>query len=331
MMKHHLKYFPILISFLFLLGIAGKSSAQEAYAELDTNKLLIGDQTNLQLNLIIPQGANYMWPQLQDTLITNLEVLSQGKIDSTFENGVLKLSQKLLITSFDSGFYAVPPLEFAWQAEGDTSLNFLQTNPFLLEVGTVAVDTTQAIKDIKHPMEAPYTLQEALPWILGGLGLVAVIFGVWYYLRKRKKGEKLFAAPPKPKLPPHIQAINELESLRLKKLWQAGQVKAYHTELTDIIREYVEGRFHIGAVEMTSDEIMDALKTQPVNDEAWQKLTASLSLADLVKFAKAQPLPLENDSSLNNCIDFVNETRPAAQPQESKEGEALQEMKNKNE
>jgi len=103
--------------------------------------------------------------------------------------------------------------------------------------------------------------------------------------------------------------------LRHKKLWQSGQIKDYHTELTDIIREYISGKFNVHAHEFTSDEILTAINGTATNDEAKNKLSQTLLMADLVKFAKYQPLPLEHDSSLNNAIDFVKETIHVTTPE----------------
>ena len=91
---------------------------------------------------------------------------------------------------------------------------------------------------------------------------------------------------------------------------QQGKLKMYYTGLTDIAREYFEGRFHFDAMEMTSDEIMTVLKKKPVNKEIYEKMGNVLQLADLVKYAKANPMPLENDQCLNHCVDFVKETKP---------------------
>ena len=125
----------------------------------------------------------------------------------------------------------------------------------------------------------------------------------------------------KPKLPPHVIAMEALENLRLKKLWQAGKVKEYYTEMTDIIRYYIEGRFSIYAMEMTTDEIMQSLKAHEDGSAARDLLRDTLVLADLVKFAKAQPLPLDNEQSLNQCIDFVKATKPVAEVSETKEND----------
>jgi len=127
-------------------------------------------------------------------------------------------------------------------------------------------------------------------------------------MRKRKKDEPVFKTSTKPKVPPHRIALDALDNLRYKKVWQSGLIKDYHTELTDIIRDYISNRFYIHALEMTTDEILEALDGTSTNDQAKQKIRQTFTMADLVKFAKMQPLPLEHDTSLNNAIDFVNET-----------------------
>ena len=134
-------------------------------------------------------------------------------------------------------------------------------------------------------------------------------------MKNRKKDEPVFRAQAKPKLPPHQIALDALDNLRFKKIWQSGRIKDYHTELTDIIREYLNGRFYIHAPEMTTDEIMEALKVTASNDQARQKIWQTLTMADLVKFAKMQPLPLEHDASFNNAFDFVKETMHIAAPE----------------
>jgi len=203
---------------------------------------------------------------------------------------------------------------FKYYLIGDTNARFAETVPIYLEVESPDIDPDQDIKAIKPPIHAPVTFAEIAPWLGGGLLLVLIVILVIYILKKRKKEEPIFKIRSKPALPPHREAIEKLEKLRLKKLWQSGKLKSYHTELTDIIRYYIERRFSILALEMTTDEIMDKLKLQNINDLAYKKLFNTLVLADLVKFAKEQPLPIENDTSLNNCTDFVNETKPVPQP-----------------
>ncbi len=295
----------ILIMLFFQLIAKGQT---EAIAKLDTTDITIGDQIKLQLSFSGPSGVEIVWPQINDTIVTAVEVVDRSGIDtipSDANNAFY--TQSLIITSFDSGYYAIPPFRFRFWESDDTVVHFVETSPLLLAVHTVEVDTTKVFKDIKMPIGAPYTFREALPWIFLGLALALIGFLLFYYLKKKKHDEPVFKAR-KPKLPSHQIAFDALETLRFKKLWQNGKVKEYHTELTDIIRIYISEGFGIHALEMTTEEIAESLEPTSVNEQAFAKLKDTFVLADLVKFAKAQPLPVENDLSLNNAMDFVKET-----------------------
>jgi len=289
-----------------------KTQPITASSRLDTNVIQIGDQINLTLSLTVPEKTKVFWPFVEsDTLVTNIEILIKANVDTVkVENGIVTLQQKLLLTSFDSGYYSVPQFPFKYKLAGDTSTYFAETLPTLLQVTSPEIDTEEDIKPIKPPIHAPVTFAEIAPWAGGGLLLIALVFLTIYILKKRKRAEPLFRIKPKPAPPPHVEALNKLEKLKLKKLWQSGKIKAYYTELTDIIRYYIERRYQITALEETTDEIIDNLNmVGDANPEAVTKLRTMLILADLVKFAKEQPLPLENDMSLNHGIDFVNETK----------------------
>lgn len=293
----------------FFIHIAVKAQA-DALVTLDTNAILVGNQINLHLSFTGPKGIEIQWPKLNDTIISEIEILEKSKIDTSFsqDNSKIILHQTLKITSFDSGYYAIPPFRFNYKKPGDQLVQYAETQAVLLSVHTIPVDTAKEIRDIKKPIEAPFTFREALPWIIALLLLAGTGYFIYYYLKKRKKAEPVFRAPVKIKLPPHQIALDALENLRNKKLWQSGQIKDYHTELTDIIRDYVYGKFAIHAPELTSDEILNALNYTATNEQARQKLGQTFVVADLVKFAKMQPMPMEHDASLNNAIEFVKET-----------------------
>ncbi|MCD4746280.1 MAG: hypothetical protein K8R58_08270 [Bacteroidales bacterium] len=320
---------------IFLLFFCKQFFAQntEAIATIDTNTILIGDQIDLNLKFTYPSSYLITWPLFNDTIIKEIEIIKKAKIDTIYSenNELTTLSQKLTITSFDSGYYAIPPIRFLYKEHGDTNIYTEETQALLLEVITIPVDTTQAFKDIKVPIKAPYTFREAMPWILIGIAAILITLLVIYYIRKHKKAEPIFRKRIKPKLPPHQVALDALEKLKLSKLWQTGKIKEYHTELTDIIRTYIHDRFGIHAIEMTSDEISDAIIRTVTNEELQKKLKQTLILADLVKFAKEQPLPLEHDSSLNNSIAFVKGTILALEDATTKKNEMETKTKINNE
>ena len=292
-----------------VISIAGAQNV-EAYAKMDSTSIMIGDQINFELGITVPENFAVSFPYFTDTITKNIEIISAEPIDTLEVDEGLLMRQQYVVTSFDSGYFALPDFEFLFHHLDDTILYRTNTNILYLMVNTPVVDTSQAFKAIKGPVSEPYTFMEIFPWVLLGLAVIGgIIFLIWY-LRKRKQNKPLFQPKPKPALPPDVLAIQKLEELRLAKVWQQGKLKVYYTELTDIAREYFGGRYYFDAMEMTSDEILDELKLKGVNEEALHKMKSVLQLADLVKFAKAHPTPLENDLSISHCVDFVKETKP---------------------
>ena len=196
---------------MFVLFGVNLNAQIEAHVSLDSNYILVGDQINMTLVVSCP--ADYMvdWPLLNDTIISAIEILGKSKIDSSYsaDKSQLLLKQIIRITSFDSGYYAIPPFQIKYKEAGGQLIQYTETEALLLEVSSVPVNMEEEIKDIKAPIEAPYTFKEALPWIIGLLLSIAIGFAVYYYLRKRKKEEPVFKASTKPKIPPHRIALSE--------------------------------------------------------------------------------------------------------------------------
>lgn len=307
-MKKLILSIALLISFLPWNGFTQDVSP---IARFDTTDILIGDQINLNISFTMPLDYRVIWPHYKDTLTRNIEIISMTPVDTLIneDEHLVELIQRLTITSFDSGYYYVPPVKFQYQPIDDTAFSEASSIPLYLKVHTMEVDTTQAIKAIKPPLEAPITFRELLPWLSAGLGSVLLILLALYVYRRWKKNQPLFRIRPRVILPPHVVAMNGLEKLKGKKLWQAGKIKDYYTELTDIIRNYIEERYDVMAIEMTTEEILQGLKNTDAPKDSVDKLARTLELADLVKFAKEQPLPLDNDMSMSSSIDFVKTTR----------------------
>ncbi len=306
-------YCYLAIAFAFTFPLSGYSQQTFVSARLDTSAMLIGDHVGLTITFTGPANAQVMWPIIPDTLLGNIQVIGRGKIDTTVTGNQQTLQQFLNLTCFDSGFYTIPRIPIKYRISPDTSLLSAHSSLLTLMVHTLKVDTTLAIKPIKGPMKVPLTFREILPWLLLGLGIILLLTGVIWYLKKRKKHEPIFQLRPRVKLLPHEMALQELEKLRIKKLWQNGRVKEYYTELTDILRIYIESRFLVPAMEQTSAEILHALSDHPeIPRMQWDNLGSVLMLADMVKFAKAQPSHTENDGSLETAIGFVTDTGTAS-------------------
>lgn len=310
----------ILIFVLITCFGTGITNAQSrADVKLDTTEIVTGQQISLLLEYHYPKGAKIDWPVKTDTITRAIEVIRKLKADtSVSDKGLISIRQRYIITSFDSGHQVIPPMQFGYMFAGDSVAIYTESEPLLLSVITPEVDTAQGFKAIKGPLKAPVSIWEILPWILriwGIIGIILLIFVIVYYF---KKGRLPLIKPKEEiRLPADEEALQAFENLRLKKLWQNGQFKLYFSEMTDIIRVYIERRFDVMAIEMTTEEIIENLAPLNINREVKNKLHEALQLADLVKFAKAEPMPLECDLSIQHCMDFVKET--AQKPEEISE------------
>jgi hypothetical protein len=282
-----------------------------ANARLEKNSIQIGDQIKMELLLTVPAGSRVQWPMLLDTLAPNIEILRKTDIDTVESNELqFTLKQEMVITSFDSGYFEIKPIRFRYNQKGDTVTYFMETSSEWLTVQTIQTDPAQDIKPIKPPLKAPVTFKEVMPWIGLALLVIAIAVAVFYFLKKRKQRKPVVTTRLNASIPPYEAAIEALDSLKNKKLWQSGRVKEYYSELTEIVREYIELRFTVRALEMTTSEIGEAMRLTEVSQSSREKLVQTLTLADLVKFAKEQPMPVENELSINQCFEFVRETRP---------------------
>ena len=311
-MRNILKY-GVILMFLTLALATEKAGAQgvKAFSKADTTAIMIGDQIGFDFGISLPDSFKVQWPFFSDTLVQGIEVIKKMPVDTLRTESGTTYSQRFVITGFDSGYYQLPPVRFVFSRGNDTTRYSIETDPVGLKIFVPEVDTTKAFKPIEAPLEEPVTLGEILPWAGLALLIAALVAFAVYYYKRRKQQKPVFGKKEKPLPPPHVVALNKLEELRLAKLWQAGKVKEYHSAITDIMREYIRRRFGFDAPEMTTDELFEELKTKPVNDQAYAKLKNVFELADLVKFAKANPLPLENDQSIFDSIDFVKETMSA--------------------
>lgn len=312
--------FPLLI--MAFCGVENYAFAQQTLIDvkIDSAAILIGEQTKLHLTLTTDKDKQVQVLIPADTLMRGVEVLERSKPDTTWiENDRMLVKQDVLITSFDSSLYLLPPV---LAIDGrDTILS----NQVALKVSTVPVnvDKPEEFADIKDVWKPPFVWSDYYPWIIGILA-VLLLMALAYYIVKRIRERKSlipFAQPEKPKLPPYEQAIKELDEIKQSKLWQQGKEKEYFTSITDTLRRYLVDRFGINAMEKTSAEILDSVKGIDEIVPAFEKLEQVLKLADFVKFAKFRPLPDENDLSLVNAYFFVNQTKPVEipNPEEAKD------------
>jgi hypothetical protein len=185
-----------------------------------------------------------------------------------------------------------------------------------------------------NPMEGPVSIKgrwyDFVPewWYWAVIIAAAIALIVVIAMLYKKNGPTLL--PHKKVVPPYILAMDRLTHLKAQKLAETGHEKEYYTELTDIFRQYLEGRFGIYAREMTSKQIIDAMHANPMTKEEAESILPMLETSDFVKFAKVRPLPDENIRSYNVVHDFVEKTKPVEEtPEDNKKGGKSGKGKNK--
>tara|TARA_B100001758_G_C18397754_1_gene607025 strand:+ start:454 stop:1308 length:855 start_codon:yes stop_codon:yes gene_type:complete len=273
--------------FIFLL-VSNLILSQTAI--LDTNSILIGEQVKFKITNELNNTEK--WPIYNDTIVNGIEIINKGDIDTINEI----IIQSFIITSWDSGSYYIPSIQFS---------KHNKTVALLLNVNNVTLEKGAKLKDIKEPMNAPISWIDIWPFIIGILILTLIILLVKYIISKKQNKIRI---APKIIIPADIIALKELDELEEKKIWQAGDIKKYQTKISEIIRRYIETRFKFIALELTTDEIVKNLEDK-ISIEQIKAVTLVLERADLAKFAKSKPIDIENTESMKLAKDFVFSTK----------------------
>ena len=280
-------------------------------ATMDSTILLVGEQTRLTFTVAQMRGRQVCVPAFSDTIVSGLEIVERLPLDTQLaDDGLLLVSQSYVLTSFDSALYFIDAQPFVDGA--DT----LYSNPLSLKVVSIPVDTAQhAIADIK-PVYAP-PFDWPLFWLivlitLGVVALAVIGFFVYRYV-KRHAAPSAEVAEPQDLRPAHEIALERLDVIKAEKLWQQNRAKEYHTQLTDVVRDYIARRFGICAVEQTSAEILAGIQPALSGQKTvYADLKTLLTTSDLVKFAKYKPLVSEDEKSLALAYQFVEATKEVA-------------------
>ena len=277
------------------------------YATMDSSAIWQGEQIAIKLELVQDKDAQVELLIPQNNLTEDLEIINVSKADTIdIKNNRIQIDREIIITSFDSGFYSIPPIKAV--LNNDT----FATEPLSLKVVPMQVDEENLdIKDIKNVWSPRFVLFDYIPSYVWIILLVLLLIGVGVYLyikyfRNRTQQDIIAEA----EIIPHEKALEELYKLKEEKLWQSGQEKLYYTQLIDILREYIDSRFSINAMEMTTTEILASLRANKETKLVEANLKTILEVADFVKFAKMRPLPEDNEASMRNAIKFVESTIP---------------------
>lgn len=297
--------------------MAGSVYSQEitVKATLDSNKIFVGDWVHLQLDVNKAKDVHIQLPYFEKSLSEGIEIIDQQVTDSSFSH----MAMKYTITAYDSGLFYIPPIPVLFQLPNGvvdtifTKASYLEVQPFYFD------QLGEEIADINELQPVKFALKDFI-WIIFvviGLGILGGALHYFLFENRKKKG----IVKSEPVTPPYIQATERLQKLEQEELWQQGKLKEYYTELTEVLRWYIEAQYYIPALEQTTEEIIKSVTYKGVFDaDSIQMLKDLLPLADMVKFAKGTTDANENTAYLNKSKEFIDRTKVQLEtPQEEKE------------
>lgn len=314
-MRGRMYYGVALLMLLCWSTITTSAQQGKGHAYLQPDSIVIGDQVRMTLKVVLPKGSCLLkMPEVPDTFQL-IEVLQRGTLDSVVNQNETEYFQEFVVTSFDSGYYALPK----WWASiynGNTATqDSIAIQPTYLYVNTIAeVDTSKPFKPI-FEIDAPAApdlwtkvregVRKYWPWILGGLiGLLILLVMAYFIWKKRKNTRRILVETP------HQKASRRIRELEASSFWINGQYKEYYTELSDLIKTYLEEVCKIQAQEMTTRDLLRTVKKHSDWRRIHGELRAILEHADLTKFAKSVPTEQDKDDDIRNAYKIIKALTP---------------------
>lgn len=274
----------------------------------DSTDLLIGDQVKVYLRVQSTNEDTWLNKDiaLPDTM-KSIRVIQAGEV-RTVSNAMIK---EWLIGVYDTGVVLLPELPVVLLTGGGPDT--LWTDSLPLSVKGVS-DNTQELAPIKDIIREPRNLSDYIMWMLIPVVVIILALTGWVLYRRSLRQPEPVEAQPEIVVPAHTLALNKLDELEQKKLWQQGQVKTYHSELNYIIREYIQLRFGIPALESVTSDILRDLQKLSLNKDLENDLRDMLTAEDLIKFAKAEPPVEVHAEYLGLARSLILETKASALP-----------------
>ncbi|WP_233896765.1 BatD family protein [Tenacibaculum piscium] len=287
--------------FLLIYNVAIAQS-NKIHVEIDTTNIRIGEQ--FQYKISVNETENVIIPKLEN--LKGLEIVDSVKI-TNINN---KLVKKYILTGFDSGAFYIPQQQIFIKNQA------YLTDSLLVNVATIAVDTTKIKKfPIKSILKEPYQYNDFKHYIWWAIIALLLIASSIYYFRSRKK-KILPEENYQPEIPAYQEAVQKLHELDEKLLWQNNQTKKYYSELTEIVRNYIEKELKIPALEVTTNELISVLNdfkninSIQTDDKTIHTLKKLLEESDLVKFAKSKPIAHQIEQDRKDAENIIDNLKP---------------------
>ncbi|WP_160130282.1 BTB/POZ domain-containing protein [Kordia antarctica] len=289
--------------------VTSYSFAQKTNASVDLTKIKIGEEIKLSISVEADSTASIIFPE-GNTLFSPLELLESYKVDTIKKDGKYNLIKQYGLTQFDSGVYFIPKQKILINEKP------FFTDSIRIAVADVAVDTLkQKMYKIKSIVSVEKGNSNWWVYLLLVLGLL-LAFGLYFYyfvfqLKAKKEKKK------KAEIPAYDRALLQLNELDNSTLLLKSEYKDYYSELTNIVRQYIEEEVRIDALESTTEELIRKIEAQKkagyldLKEETIKSLKNVLQTADLVKFAKSKPDDSVVQADRNLVEHIVVETKEA--------------------
>jgi hypothetical protein len=296
--KHIITAFFLLVSSFFA------QSQVNVRSNIDRDNILIGEPLSLTVEAYAPVGAHVTW--FNTDTIPHFETLKKDGVDTVQNIDAKKFSQHFELTSFDSGQQYIPPFEIVV----DNQSYF--TDSIAINVSFAPFNPNEDYRDIKDIIEVENPSVEYLQWLIAGLAVISLLVIALLWRRKRMAPAKKEQAIPA--LSAYEEAMKALAQMALKNI-NNGEVKAYYSEMNDILRKYVSRKFSVSTFERTNEELILELSGKGIPKDAFISLAQSLRMSDVVKFAKYRPSEDDNKNNLEivtASIEILDKNFPGA-------------------
>ena len=287
----------LVVAGLFIVSLAAHVSAQtdppKLLTALDSAVITVGDPVSLMVTVSHTADARVVWPDMFE--LDPFELVDMRLLEPVREGTRVRSSAELILTAFELGVLTLPVFEVeVVNSVGDTVT--LATNTTEVRVESVGRDESGNIRDIKGPLAIPFSVVALLPW-LAALAVVGTA-AYWLYRRYQRRQRPEVQVPVVPPRPAHEVAYELLDALEASRLLELGEVKTYHIRISDIMRIYVDGRFGVEAMEMTTGGVLLGLRRTGAVSKVVADFRQLLDRCDLVKFARFKP-------DVSACRDLV--------------------------
>ena len=297
----------ILVIFFFSFSLQSFGQSITARASVDSTDYLVGDFIHYSLEVKYFKDLLVTLPFIRDSL-KHLEIIKESEPVITEDEIYKTAIYNFTLSYYDSADISIQPIAVKFKLSENDSIRTILSNPVSFTVHTVEVDLQAEIKDIKSPLTIPLDWKFIALIVLFSLAVIVALY--FLYRRYKKKKSEQPVEKKIYKIPAYIKALQSLENLEKQQLWQQGKVKDYHSDITGIIRNYFEERFKLPALELTTRESIERLKRVRDGSHILETTDKFLNNADLVKFAKFNPMASVNEEMMIQAKEIVNHTIP---------------------